>query len=100
LLKRIKRASLISDANITPIYIDDELVQIEVKSGANTYLVSCLDDLFRCTCDDFINRGVNREEGSFLCKHCLSVINFLMNTEPRLIEAMIKVNEESVATVS
>lgn len=93
MMARLKRASLISDANITPVFIDDELIQIEVKSGNNTYCVSVLDDLFRCNCDDFVNRGVNREDGSFLCKHCLAVINFLINMDSARIESLIKANE-------
>lgn len=94
MLVRLKKASEISEANITPVFIDDELIQIEVQSGANTYLVSSYNDLFRCNCDDFVNRGVNREEGSFLCKHCLAVINYLMNNDPEMIELMIIENED------
>lgn len=92
-MPRLKRASQITEANITPIYIDDELIQVKVKSGNKTYLVSCLDDLFRCNCDDFVNRGVNREEGSFLCKHCLAVINYIMNTPKEKIVSEIEINE-------
>lgn len=93
MVSRLKRASQITEANITPIYVDDKLIQIEVKSGTNTYLVSCLDDLFRCNCDDFVNRGVNREEGSFLCKHCLAVIDYLMNNSYDKIISEIEIRE-------
>ncbi len=78
MISKLKKASQISEATINPLYIDDELIQIEVISGDNKYLVSCLDDLFRCNCPDFSNRGINKEEGSFLCKHCLAVINYLI----------------------
>jgi hypothetical protein len=100
MMARLKRASQISETNITPIFIDDELIQVEIRSGTNTYLVSCNGDLWRCNCDDFVNRGVNREEGSFCCKHCLAVINFLMSHGSEEIELLILDNESNISKCS
>lgn len=93
MMSRLKKASQITESNITPIYIDSELIQIEVKSGNNCYQVSCNGDLWRCDCFDFSNRGVNREEGSFMCKHCLAVVNYLMNTPVDKITSEIEIRE-------
>lgn len=73
-MKQFKRAELISSANITPLVMDDDYFQAEVSSPNDTYLVSCIDGLWRCSCHDYTYRGVGHEESSYNCKHILAVI--------------------------
>ncbi|WP_297898237.1 SWIM zinc finger family protein [Methanobrevibacter sp.] len=77
MITRIEKATLISSEDIHESYLDSEYIFYEVKGsdGLGHYLVACNHDkLWRCTCDDFSGRGINKEEGSFLCKHIISVI--------------------------
>jgi predicted nucleic acid-binding Zn finger protein len=74
MIKRIRKATKITGDTIHKVYSDSEYLFYEVK-GSENYLVSCNhDNLFRCTCDDFMGRGINKEEGSFLCKHIIAVL--------------------------
>lgn len=87
MITRIEKAiHIINDEMVETVFIDHGLYNgdVELQFKVGNYLVSCVDNLFRCNCDDFSNRGVNKDTGSFLCKHCLAVIGFIMNN-PNLI---------------
>lgn len=64
---------LITFISLTP----DLLVHAEVTNNDKVHNVYYHNDLWRCTCEDYQYRGVNRDEGSFLCKHIYAVINSL-----------------------
>lgn len=55
------------------IYSDkkcDNMIHAKVKEH-NVYYNN---NLWRCDCLDYTNRGLNKDEGSFLCKHIYAVI--------------------------
>lgn len=83
MLQKLTKAELVSDANITPLILEDDLVQLEFQSLNNPdekYLVSMNEyELWRCDCPDYTYRGLNHDEGSYLCKHIMAVLNYLQN---------------------
>ena len=84
MIARIEKATLIPSENIHESYLDSEYIFYEVKGsdGLGNYLVACNhDNLWRCTCDDFTGRGLNKDEGSFLCKHIIAVILHIAKKE-------------------
>jgi hypothetical protein len=77
-LGRIANALTIT-GNVKIIYKDDEELQSIVTSQntGDEYLVSCVDDLWRCDCHDFFLNGLHKDTGSYFCKHCIAVILYL-----------------------
>ncbi|MBF4469157.1 MAG: hypothetical protein ISP01_07100 [Methanobrevibacter arboriphilus] len=87
MISRIEKAiQIVNKEEVKPLLIDHGLYNgdVELQFQVGEYLVSCVDNLFRCNCQDFNNRGVNQDLGSFTCKHCLAVIGFIMNN-PNLL---------------
>lgn len=80
-MKQLMRAGNISDANILPIYVDEEILQLIVTgSTGEKYMVSCNEyGVWRCDCKNFEIHAFHEETGSYLCKHVLAAINFLQN---------------------
>jgi hypothetical protein len=80
-MKQLVRAKQISETNILPKYVDEEILQLIVTgSTGEKYLVSCNEyGIWRCDCKNFEIHGVNEETGSYLCKHVIAAINFLQN---------------------
>lgn len=82
MIARIEKAiHILNKEEVKPLLIDHGLYNgdVELQFQVGDYLVSCVDNLFRCNCHDFTVRGLNKADGSFLCKHCLAVIGFIMN---------------------
>lgn len=82
MIARIEKAiKIVNKEEVKPLLIDHGLYNgdVELQFKVGNYLVSCVNNLFRCTCDDFMGRGLNKADGSHLCKHCLAVIGFIMN---------------------
>lgn len=77
-LKRIANAKAMTK-NVKIIYQDCEELQAIVTSSNITdeYLVSCVDELWRCDCHDYMINGLHKEEASYLCKHIMAVLFYL-----------------------
>lgn len=82
-IKRIKNSQKIQRKDITTIFADKEELHFSVKSSNNKdeYFITCKNDLWRCDCYDYINKGLNRDEGSFLCKHILAIIFMISESD-------------------
>ncbi len=78
-MKQLMRAGNISDANILPIYVDEEILQIFVNgSNGEKYQVSCNEyGVWHCECQNFNIHGLHEDTGSYLCKHIIAVLNYL-----------------------
>ena len=65
--------------NVKIIVLDgEELQAIVISSNSDEeYLVSCVDGLFHCDCVDFYVNGLNKDCGSFICKHIISTLFYL-----------------------
>lgn len=81
-LKRIRNATKMTK-NVKIIHQDSEELQVIVTSSNSNdeYLVSCVDELWRCDCHDYMINGLHKDCGSYLCKHIISVLYFLQNKE-------------------
>lgn len=82
MISRIEKAiHIVNEEEVKPLLIDHGLYKgdVELQFKVGKYLVSSVNNLWRCTCDDFTGRGLNKAEGSHLCKHCLAVLGFIMN---------------------
>lgn len=78
MIKRLTKAVEIAKHGllyIDPVLIDDEQLQLLVKSQNSTekHMVSCVDNIWRCSCDDFHHNGLHNQSGGFDCKHVLAV---------------------------
>jgi len=82
-IKRIKNSQKIQRKNITTIFVDNEELQFSVKSFDNKeeYFITCKNNLWRCDCYDYMNNGLNRDEGSFLCKHIIAIISMIIKSD-------------------
>lgn len=79
-MKKFKRASSISDDDVS-IYYDTDADEVVFKVKGNSeseYMVSCVEGIWRCDCDDYIY-AKHKELGSYCCKHILKCINFYFN---------------------
>lgn len=80
MLQKLTKAELVSDANITPLILQDDMIQLEFQSvnSDEKYLVSMNEyNLWRCDCPDYTYRGLEHEEGSYMCKHIIAAILYL-----------------------
>lgn len=82
-IKRITNSQKIQRKDITTIFADKEELQFIVKSSNNKdeYFVTCKNSLWRCDCYDYTNKGLNRDEGSFLCKHIIAIIRMIIEED-------------------
>lgn len=79
-MKRLVKASNICDIKV--MWCDDEGVECYVSPSNpkhDPYRVTYYGNYWRCTCKDF-DVHFKKEYGSFLCKHILAVIHFLLET--------------------
>ena len=88
-MKNFSKAQKISLTQLNPLFIDDEFIDVEVTGDGDKYEVTNNFGLWRCTCPDYTYRGVGHEDGSYLCKHCISV---LLNLD----ELRKQVNEQEI----
>ena len=72
MIKQIERAKKIPDDSIRTEYIDEEL-SLYMVDGRETYQVSCVDGLWRCTCEDWTYHK-DKHLGAYTCKHILKAI--------------------------
>ncbi len=89
-MNRIKKASQISEANIIPLFIDEELVQCEIKSNKKYYSINRWGGIYICDCADFEYRSFIKHylkqkrknsdfnDEQFKCKHILAIENYLI----------------------
>ena len=72
-LERIANAKALTH-NVEIIYQDEEELQAVVTSQNTTeqYLISCVDELWYCTCEDFHIHGLNNDTKLYVCKHMLA----------------------------
>jgi hypothetical protein len=84
-IRRIKNSQKIERKDITTIFVDNEELQFSVKSSDNNdeYFVTCKCNLWRCDCYDYINKGLNHAEGSFLCKHIIAIISMIFESNDK-----------------
>lgn len=77
---KLAKAYSMSDVNITPLVLDEDMIQLEFASESNPdekYLVSMNDyGEWKCDCPDYIYH-VGDECSSYLCKHILKAILYL-----------------------
>ena len=81
-LKRLEKAKSLID-NIEVIIQDDEELHVNVTSSNSDekYLVSCVDGIYHCDCTDFYVNGLNKDCGSFICKHIITTLFYLEKGE-------------------
>lgn len=72
MIKQLNKAKKIDDSSIRTEYIDEEL-QLYMVDGRETYQVSCIDGLWRCTCEDWMYHK-DKHLGAYNCKHILKAI--------------------------
>jgi hypothetical protein len=79
-MKTFQRASQIKDEDVSLFYdTDEDEIVFQVKGTEDKpYMVSCVEGIFRCDCDDYIY-SKHKELGSYCCKHILKCINFYFN---------------------
>lgn len=79
LLRTIKNKAVAIREKDIEIAIDDEdYFQAEVTgSGKEVYLVSAVDEIFRCNCADYLYRCMNKK-GESICKHIYRVIELYL----------------------
>lgn len=101
MISRIEKAKeIVKNEEIKPLLIDyQDKKNQELQFQVGDYIVSCVDNLFLCNCPDFLNRGVNKGIASFICKHMLAVINYLMINDLELLELLIIENEDETKEV-
>jgi len=79
--KKFQKASEISDDNLEIDYIcDDGDMQYRIHSKNDTYTVSCINNLWRCTCEDFIY-AKEKHLGSYFCKHIIKAILYTFQND-------------------
>lgn len=76
-MKKFERASSINDEDVVLSYDtdEDEIVFIVKGTSESEYMVSCVEGLWRCDCDDYIY-AKDKHLGSYLCKHILKCIDY------------------------
>lgn len=98
MLKKLSKAELVSDANITPLILQDDMIQFEFQSLNNPdekYLVTMNEyNLWRCDCPDFTYRGLEHEEGSYMCKHIIAAILYLHRIHGKQDTLLSNVSED------
>jgi hypothetical protein len=79
-MKRFKRASSIPSENVEVFYdTDDEDIVFRIwGTTGEEYMVSCLDGLWRCDCEDYVY-AKDKQLGSYVCKHILKCIDYYFN---------------------
>ena len=91
-----KGFNLFQKGNVELVFSDDEELQFNVKSKKNVYLVSFINGVARCICEDFefrFQREGNSKNGSFLCSHIFAAMFKLselkgVNQQKNLLEVM------------
>ncbi len=79
-LSRLKSAVKIPEEDFRVTYYDNEDIYFEYRSKSSDTPNTCTfhNNLWRCTCEDYMFRGVT-DDGSFICKHILKSILYLKN---------------------
>lgn len=100
-MEKMVKASFMSDVNITPLVLDEDIIQLKFKSESSdeVYLVSKNEyDEWKCDCPDYmIHCG---EEGcSYLCKHLLKAISYLFEHQEEL-QQMNHYHDEEVEGIN
>lgn len=87
IMDKMVQASLLSDINITPLILEEDMIQLEFKSETQPdekYLVSMNEyGDWKCDCPNYIYH-VGDECSSYLCKHILKAITYLNEHREKL----------------
>ena len=72
-----KKASEISEADIIPIFVGNDMIQFEFKSNSGQNNIVNLDEygLWTCTCENY--QFSKSEYGEYCCKHIIAAILFI-----------------------
>lgn len=72
--KKLELGEKIPDSHVETDYIcEDGDMQYRIHSKNDTYTVSCINNIFRCTCEDYMF-AKEKHLGSYFCKHIIKAI--------------------------
>lgn len=77
--KKFIKAKEIPDSHVETDYdCPDGDIQYRIHSKNDTYTVSCINNIWRCTCEDYMF-AKEKHLGSYFCKHIIKAINYTFN---------------------
>ena len=73
-----KKASEISEADIIPTFVGNDMIQFEFKSNSGPNNIVNIDEygLWTCTCENY--QFSKSEYGEYCCKHIIATIHYIM----------------------
>ena len=92
-----KKASEISEADIIPTFVGNDMIQFEFKSNSGPNNIVNIDEygLWTCTCENY--QFSKSEYGEYCCKHIVAAILFISKYKGQL-QSMVREDNSTIQT--
>lgn len=92
-----KKASEISEADIIPTFVGNDMIQFEFKSNSGQNNIVNIDEygLWTCTCENY--QFSKSEYGEYCCKHIVAAILFISKYKGQL-QSMVREDNSTIQT--
>ena len=92
-----KKASEISEADIIPTFVGNDMIQFEFKSNSGQNNIVNIDEygVWTCTCENY--QFSKSEYGEYCCKHIVAAILFISKYKGQL-QSMVREDNSTIQT--
>lgn len=82
--RMFRKASEISEADITPLFLSNDMIQLEFRSNSGENNIVNMDEygLWCCTCENY--QFGKSEYGEYCCKHILRAIVYISQNKDKI----------------